>query len=610
MNLLFPIIFLPLISFLIIIFSKEKFSKIFYNFFGVFPTFICFILTNYIFLNYFNSIDKNFENVFWNWIIIDKIHINFGFFIDRLSLIMLELITGVGFLIQIFSIWYMSKKFDLSRFFSYINLFIFGMILLVLSDNFLLMYLAWELVGFCSYALIGFYYKDLDNIKSSMKAFIVTRIGDLFILLAIFLIFLKYNTLNFVDLHSIFYKIQKFNINYYQWIAFCILIGAIAKSSQFPLQTWLLKAMVGPTPVSALIHSATMITAGVYLILRTYFLFELSNRILFLISLLGSCTILISSFSAIFEKDIKKILAYSTMSQVGYMFLGLGMKLWIPVISHVVSHSFFKALLFLSSGSLIHSCYNEKNIFKMGGSRKNLLFLYICFIIGLFSLISFPIITASFYTKGSIIWESFNKGYYYFFIIGLIGSFFTAIYSSRMFFLIFYRFKRKKIRLVKNCFHFFSLFILCLLSSFLSIILFYPMLKISILVDLLNFKKMIFEFLILIFSFFGVFLSYYFFVLKYKKTFYFLNKKKYFNYFKFLEHSFGLDYFYKNIFIKPFNYISKILSIDYIKNITKIFILILKLINNFLLIFENGKLNLYILSIFTGSITIFLYLLI
>ncbi|NIH40989.1 MAG: NADH-quinone oxidoreductase subunit L [Buchnera aphidicola (Periphyllus aceris)] len=610
MNLLFPIIFLPLISFLIIIFSKEKFSKVFYNFFGVFPTFICFVLTNYIFLNYFNSIDKNFENIFWNWIIIDKIPINFGFFIDRLSLIMLELITGVGFLIQIFSIWYMSKKFDLSRFFSYINLFIFGMIILVLSDNFLLMYLSWELVGFCSYALIGFYYQDLYNIKSAMKAFIVTRIGDLFILLAIFLIFLKYNTLNFVDLHSIFDKIQKVNMNYYQWIAFLILIGAIAKSSQFPLQTWLIKAMVGPTPVSALIHSATMITAGVYLILRTYFLFELSNKILFLISLLGSFTILISSFSAIFEKDIKKILAYSTMSQVGYMFLGLGMKLWIPVISHLFSHSFFKALLFLSSGSLIHSCYNEKNIFKMGGSRKNLLFLYICFIIGVFSLISFPIITASFYTKGSILWESFNQGYYFFFIIGFIGSFFTAIYSSRMFFLIFYRFQRKKFRLVKNFFHCFPLLILCLLSSFLSIILFYPMLKISILIDLLNFKKIIFEFFILIFSFFGVFLSYYFFVLKYKKTFYFLNKKQYLNYFKFLENSFGLDYFYNNIFVKPFNYISKILSIDYIKNITKIFILIFKFLNIFLLIFENGKLNLYILSIFTGSVTIFLYLLI
>ncbi|CAL4319509.1 NADH-quinone oxidoreductase subunit L [Buchnera aphidicola (Periphyllus testudinaceus)] len=605
MNLLFPIIFFPLISFLLTVLSKNKFSISFYNIIGTLPTFICFLLINYICINYFNSINFHSFKVFWNWIIVDSVYINFSFLIDKLSLTMLQVITGVGFLIQIFSCWYMSYKKDVSRFFSYINLFIFGMILLVLSDNFLLMYLAWEIVGFCSYALIGFYYKNLSNIKSSMKALVITRIGDFFILLAIFLLFFKFKTLNFYELNNIFHSIKLIDNNFFNLISFLILVGSIAKSAQFPLQTWLTKAMVGPTPVSALIHSATMITAGVYLILRLHNLFLLSNKILFLVSFLGACTILISSFSAIFEKDLKRILAYSTMSQVGYMFLGLGMKLWIPVLAHLVSHSFFKALLFLSSGSLIFSCSKEQNILKMGGLKNFLPFLHICFIFGLFSLIGFPIITSSFYTKGSIIWESFNQKYYFFFLVGLIGSFLTSIYSSRMFFLIFYRNSIIKIKLVKSFLHYFSLLIFCSLSTVLSLILFFPFLNISILQDILNLKKMIFEFFVSLVSFFGIFISYYFFIIKYNTIFKSINKKKYFFYFRFLDKNFGLDYLYKYIFIKPFYLLKKIFFIDYIKKIINLIKFILKLLNYCLTIFENGHLNLYILSIFTGTILIF-----
>ncbi|WP_343187872.1 NADH-quinone oxidoreductase subunit L [Buchnera aphidicola (Periphyllus koelreuteriae)] len=610
MNVLFPLIFFPLISFLLIVFSKKKFSNFFYNFIGIIPSFICFILINYICINFFYYKNYCVSNIFWKWITINHTNVNFGFIIDKLSLIMMQVITSVSFLIQIFSCWYMYSKKDLNRFFAYMNLFIFGMIILVLSDNILLLYLAWELVGFCSYVLIGFYYKKLSNIKYSMKAFIVTRIGDFCILLSIFLIFFQFKTLNFSELNNICHIVQLSQNNLFKWSIFLILFGCLAKSSQFPLQIWLTKAMVGPTPVSALIHSATMITAGVYLILRIHFLFEISNHILFIISILSSFTILISSFSAIFEKDIKKILAYSTMSQIGYMFLGLGSKLWTPVLSHLIAHSFFKALLFLSSGSLIFSFHEEKNIFKIGGLNKSLLFIRFCFITGLFSLIAFPIITSSFYTKGSIIWGLFNQHNYSFFIVGIMGSFLTSIYSSRMFFLIFYKESKIKIRFIKNFFHNFSLFVLSILSTFLSIFLFSPLLNFSILNDLLNLKKNIFELFLFFISMFGVFISYYFFIIKYNKIFNFFHNKKYFFCFKFLDKNFGLDYLYKYSVIQLFILIRRIFFIDYIKKITYIFKIFLNIFNNFLLIFENGNLIFYIFLIFIGTLIIFVDLLI
>ncbi|NIH16681.1 MAG: NADH-quinone oxidoreductase subunit L [Buchnera aphidicola (Periphyllus lyropictus)] len=609
MNLLFLTILLPFFSFLLIIFSQKKFSNIFYKIIGVFPIFSSFILVNYFYFYNFNN-KVYISKIFWNWMTVLDLHVNFGLYIDKLSLNMLQVITGIGFLIHIFSIWYMSYKINISRFFAYTNLFISSMILLVLSNNLLLMYFSWELVGFCSYSLIGFYYTDLKNIKAAMKAFIITKIGDLFILLAIFLIFFKFHTLDFFKLNELFHDFSYKNKEpVFELIALFILIGAISKSAQFPLQTWLLKAMVGPTPVSALIHSATMITAGVYLIIRIHSLFELSDHILYLVSILGSITILISSFSAIFEKDIKKILAYSTMSQIGYMFLGLGMKFWDIVLSHLVVHSFFKALLFLSSGSLIFSCNDKKNITKMGGLRKKLPFLYFCFLFGIFSLISFPYFTSSFYTKGSIIFESFNKGYIYFFIISCFGVFFTSIYSSRILFLIFHGNGTLKVNSVKNFFHDIVLIILCLLSSILGLILFSSLLDISILKDITNNKKNIIEVFLFFLSLIGIFGSYYFFVLKKKNSFKILNNKNYYYFFKFLDKNFGLDFLYKLFFINLFNFIKSLFFIDYIKKITRLSFCVFKNLNNFFITFNNGYLRFYIISILTGTLTILICLL-
>lgn len=600
MNFLFLTILIPLISFILIIFSRKKFTHYIYSIIGVIPVFICFILTNYLYIKCFhenNYIEKNF----WTMFCINDFHINFGLCIDNLSLTMLQVITGIGFLIQVFSIWYMRKDSDLSRFFAYMNLFISGMNLLVLSNNFLLTYMAWEIVGFCSYVLIGFYYTQEKNIKAAMKAFIITRIGDLFILISIFLIFLKFKTLNFIELNTIFLQYKNLSLNNVLILsAFFIFIGSITKSAQFPFQVWLTRAMVGPTPVSALIHSATMITAGVYLIIRMHNLFELSTQLLTLISIIGSITIIVSSISAIFEKNIKKILAYSTMGQIGYMFLGLGMKLWNVVLAHLVIHSFFKALLFLASGSLIFSCYGESNILRMGGLKFNLRILYFIFMIGVSSLIALPLFTASFYTKGSIIWNAFIQEYYYFFIIGIIGSFLTSIYASRLFFLIFYNKSKISSKTIYNFFNLFPLCILSVLSSFIIIFYFRPLLDTSIYFEIHNIKKNIFEVFLSILIFFGIFFSYYCFLVHKKQTIDVLKQKKFHFLLKFLRKNFGLDYIYKIFFTNLFIFFKNIFYIDYIEKFTNIFFILLKIINKFLIMFQIESLRLYILSIFLG----------
>src|SRR3989338_6467216 len=256
------------------------------------------------------------------------------------------------------------------------------MLLLVLGDNLLVLYFGWEGVGLCSYLLIGFYFKHAANGNAALKAFIVTRIGDVFMAIGLFILFLHLGTLNIQELMAL--APQKYvEGDSWLWIATLLLLGgAVGKSAQLPLQTWLADAMAGPTPVSALIHDATMVTAGVYLIARTHGLFLLAPGVLHFVGVIGAITLLIAGFSALVQTDIKRILAYSTMSQIGYMFLALGVGAWQPAIFHLMTHAFFKALLFLSSGAVILACHHEQNIFRMGGLYKQIPLVYACFLVG------------------------------------------------------------------------------------------------------------------------------------------------------------------------------------------------------------------------------------
>ncbi|MDE5285355.1 MAG: NADH-quinone oxidoreductase subunit L, partial [Buchnera aphidicola] len=306
------------------------------------------------------------------------------------------------------------------------------------------MYFGWEGVSICSYLLIGFYYTELKNNYYAFKAFIITRISDIFLMVAFFLIYQKYQTFNFQEIKLILKYSTEYDYSLYL-INILLFIGVIGKSAQLPLQNWLTSAMVGPTPVSALIHAATMVTAGVYLISRNYFLFVLTPEVLYFISIISILTILISSFSALVQNNIKRILAYSTISQIGYMFLALGVQAWNAAIIHLITHAIFKALLFLSAGSLIIHCNNEKNIFNMNCLYKNIPFLYLNFLISGASLLSFPILTSGFYSKENILFSILNSGHINLFIFACFGSFLTSMYVSRMILVIFHGSCKKEI---------------------------------------------------------------------------------------------------------------------------------------------------------------------
>jgi|TARA_B100001971_G_C18260424_1_gene586259 NADH-quinone oxidoreductase subunit L len=373
----------------------------------------------------------------YTWMNVGDFSPGLSFYVDGLTLIMMFVITGVGFLIHVYSTTNRAVFIDdehHSRFFAYMNLFVCAMLLLVMGDNLLLLYMGWEGVGLCSYLLIGFWHDDPANGAAARKAFVVTRIGDTAMALGLFLLFLNFRTL---EIQPLMAKASG------TWVlgsptlaAFLILGGAVGKSAQLPLQTWLPDAMAGPTPVSALIHAATMVTAGVYLIARTHELFLLAPVAQTAVALVGVITLLMAACTALVQTDIKRILAFSTISQIGYMFLALGVSAWSSGIFHLMTHAFFKALLFLGAGAVIFSLHHEHNILKMGGLRKRLPVAFWSFLIGSAALAAFPF-TSGFYSKEPILMQAFEVSPWLW-AGGLLGAFITAIYSFRLVFIVFF----------------------------------------------------------------------------------------------------------------------------------------------------------------------------
>ncbi len=375
----------------------------------------------------------------WRWMDVGGLSPSVTLYLDPLSLIMLLVVTIVGFLIHIYSTEFMEGDEGYSRFFAYMNMFIGAMLVLVLADDLLLLYLGWEGVGLCSYLLIGFWYKNPANGYAARKAFVITRIGDTAMAVGLFLLFTESGTLRIQDMLMSAEAGRPGGLTI-SLAAGLLLAGAVGKSAQLPLQTWLPDAMAGPTPVSALIHAATMVTAGVYLIARMHTLFELAPAVQTAVAVIGVATLLVSAASALAQRDIKRVLAYSTMSQIGYMFLALGAGAWSAAIFHFMTHAFFKALLFLAAGAVIISQHHEHDMFRMGGLRKRLPLTFITFLVGSASLSSLPLITAGFYSKELILWGAWSsaKGGHWLWAAGIIGAFLTSVYTFRMVFLIFY----------------------------------------------------------------------------------------------------------------------------------------------------------------------------
>ena len=380
-----------------------------------------------------------FTQTLWTWISIGNFSPKIAFYIDALSVVMVLVITFVSFLIHLYSAEFMRDDEGYSRFFAYMNLFVGSMLTLVLADNLLLLYLGWEGVGLCSYLLIGFWYKDPANGRAAMKAFIVTRIGDAAMAVGLFLLFYATGTLQIQEILQVAQNKWPVGSGLAVASAALLLGGALGKSAQLPLQTWLPDAMAGPTPVSALIHAATMVTAGVYLIARTHVIFSLAPVVQSAVAVIGAVTLLIAGFSALTQKDIKRVLAYSTISQIGYMFLALGVGAWSAAIFHFMTHAFFKALLFLGAGVVILSLNQEHDMYKMGGLRKQLPVTFWTFLIGSASLSALPLVTAGFYSKDMILWQVWTSGNgnILLTLAGITGAFLTSIYTFRMLFLTF-----------------------------------------------------------------------------------------------------------------------------------------------------------------------------
>jgi NADH-quinone oxidoreductase subunit L len=377
---------------------------------------------------------------FFEWMAIGKLKVDMSFVVDAISAVMILIITGVGSLIHLFSIGYMHHDKGVAKYFAYLNLFLFNMLLLVLGDNLLVMFVGWEGVGLCSYLLIGFWFTDKDKAAAGMKAFVTNRIGDAAFLLGMFTLFLTFGTLNFQEINALAPKSPE--LLWYGAITLGTLflfIGATGKSAQIPLYVWLPDAMAGPTPVSALIHAATMVTAGVYMIVRLNPLFIMAPNTMMIIAVIGAATAVLAATIGMTQWDIKKVLAYSTVSQLGYMFLACGVGAFGAAMFHLMTHAFFKALMFLGSGSVIHAMHEEQDIRKMGGLKKYMPITHWTFFFGWLAIIGIPPF-AGFFSKDEILWMSFHSpmGHIGLWAMGAIGATLTAFYMTRLMALTFW----------------------------------------------------------------------------------------------------------------------------------------------------------------------------
>ncbi len=424
----------PLIGFLINGFMGKKLSKGVSGTIGSFSVLASFVVSLLIFFELQGASQKSQVVEVFSWISSGALQIPFSFLVDPLSALFLLIITGIGFLIHIYSTGYMHDDEGFSRFFTYLNLFVFFMLLLVLGNNFLIMFVGWEGVGLCSYLLIGFWFKNTAYNNAAKKAFVINRIGDLGFLLGIILIFVSYGSVSYGEVFTLAGTgiADKATVTA---IALLLFIGAMGKSAQLPLYTWLPDAMAGPTPVSALIHAATMVTAGIYMIVRSNIFYSISDVAAETVAVVGALTALFAATIGVLQTDIKKILAYSTVSQLGLMFLALGVGAYSTAIFHVTTHAFFKALLFLGAGSVIHAMGGEQDIRKMGGLKSKIKTTYWTMAIGTYAISGLPL-ASGFFSKDEILAHVYDHGTCLW-VIASLTSVLTAFYMFRMLFITF-----------------------------------------------------------------------------------------------------------------------------------------------------------------------------
>ncbi|MDE9537905.1 NADH-quinone oxidoreductase subunit L [Xenorhabdus bovienii] len=614
MNLLYLTILLPLLGFLLLAFSRGRWSENLSATIGSASVGLAALVTLWAGMDFHAQNGAEglvYSQTLWNWMEADNFNIPVNLVLDGLSLTMLSVVTGVGFLIHIYASWYMRGEEGYSRFFAYTNLFIASMVVLVLADNMLLMYLGWEGVGLCSYLLIGFYYKTPANGAAAMKAFIVTRVGDVFLAIGMFILYDQLGTLSFRELAVLAPQHIEAGSTAITWATLMILGGAVGKSAQLPLQTWLADAMAGPTPVSALIHAATMVTAGVYLIARSHALFLMAPDILHLVGTIGAITLLLAGFAALVQTDIKRVLAYSTMSQIGYMFLALGVQAWDAAIFHLMTHAFFKALLFLASGSVILACHHEQNIFKMGGLSKRIPFVYLCFIVGGSALSALPLLTAGFYSKDEILWGALANGHMNLMLAGLVGALMTSLYTFRMIFIVFHGEENTKTHPVKGITHTLPLSVLLVLSTFVGALIVPPLAGVlpesSTIAG--HDDKLTLEIVSGVVAILGILLAAALYLGKRAVVKATANSVpgRFFSTWWF--HAWGFDALYDWVFVKPFKGITQLLQNDPLNSLMNIPAILSRWGNKGLGLSENGQVRWYATSLGLGAVLVLALLL-
>lgn len=604
MNLLWLTILLPLIGYVLLAFSRGRWSENLSATVGVGSVGLAALVTAIVGFDFFSNGKQAFTQPLWTWMAVGDFNIGVNLVLDGLSLTMLSVVTGVGFLIHMFASWYMRGEEGYSRFFAYTNLFIASMVVLVLADNLLLMYLGWEGVGLCSYLLIGFYYTDPKNGAAAMKAFVVTRVGDVFLAFALFILYNELGTLNFREMVELAPQHFANGNEMLRWATLMLLGGAVGKSAQLPLQTWLADAMAGPTPVSALIHAATMVTAGVYLIARTHGLFLMTPDVLHLVGIVGAITLVLAGFAALVQTDIKRVLAYSTMSQIGYMFLALGVQAWDAAIFHLMTHAFFKALLFLSSGSVILACHHEQNIFKMGGLRKSIPLVYACFLVGGAALAALPLITAGFYSKDEILWGAAANGHHYLMLAGLAGAFLTSIYTFRMIFIVFHGEEKIHAHAGKGITHHLPLIVLLVLSTFVGALITPPLAGVLPESNFGHEGKMTVEIASGAIAIIGILIAAWLWLGKRTLVASVANSApgRFFGTWWF--HAWGFDWLYDKVFVKPFLGIAWLLKRDPLNALMNIPAILSRFAGRGLLFSESGYLRWYVASMSIGAVVV------
>ncbi|SHG11364.1 NADH-quinone oxidoreductase subunit L [Flavobacterium johnsoniae] len=435
-NLALLLVLTPFLGFLINVFFGKSLGKTVSGFIGTAAVAISFIVTLVLF-NQITSTGKGIEVTLFDWIQISNLKINLGFLLDQLSVLWLLFVTGIGSLIHLYSISYMHDDENMHKFFSYLNLFVFFMITLVIGSNLLVLFIGWEGVGLCSYLLIGFWHKNQDYNDAAKKAFIMNRIGDLGLLIGMFIIGSMFSTLDYATLKTAIAGAANLDVSLLSLAALCLFIGACGKSAQIPLYTWLPDAMAGPTPVSALIHAATMVTAGIFMVTRLNFVFDLAVDVQTVIAVIGAITSLVAATIGLVQNDIKKVLAYSTVSQLGLMFLALGFGAYEVAVFHVITHAFFKACLFLGSGSVIHGLHGEQDMRNMGGLRKAMPITFWTMLISSLAISGVPFFSG-FFSKDEILLTAFHHSIPLY-VVGSVASIMTAFYMFRLMFLTFFK---------------------------------------------------------------------------------------------------------------------------------------------------------------------------